>query len=438
METSNSRLLSLDVFRGLTIAGMILVNNPGDWGYIYPPLRHAVWHGCTPTDWIFPFFLFIVGVSIAVALGKRKDRGDASISLYQKIGYRGAVIFGLGLFLAAFPKFKYEGGEGLLIVHYILLGIVILAVFAREVLNQERFRQPQQLNMRKWLGYTALAAVVGMIGIGLNHYHLGTLRIPGVLQRIAVVYFLAALLFLHSTPRLQIGIVALVLLGYWALMTLVPIPGGIPPNLEPDANLGAWLDRTILGTNHLWSQSRTWDPEGILSTLPAVGTALLGILTGEWLRSSRQNKTKVRGLLLSGLALAIAGQVWNLVFPINKSLWTSSFVLYTAGLAQLFLAASFWLIEVKGWKKWGKPFEVFGVNALFAFVLSGILAKLMSAVKWQIGGEEIQTFRGWLYQTFFTPYFEPINASLGFALLHIALIFLCSWILFRNKIYIKV
>lgn len=438
METNNTRLLSLDVFRGLTIAGMILVNNPGDWGNIYSPLKHAVWHGSTPTDWIFPFFLFIVGVSIAIAMGKRKDRGDTSFALYQKIGSRAAIIFGLGLFLAAFPKFKYEGGAGLLVIHYILLGIAILAVFTREVLNQGRFQEPQYQNIRKWLGYTALAAAAGMIGIGLGHYHLSTLRIPGVLQRIAVVYAFAALIFLHSTPRIQIGLVVVLLLGYWALMTLVPIPGGIPPNLEPEANLGAWLDRSILGTNHLWSQSRTWDPEGILSTLPAIGTALLGILTGEWLRASRQKNTKVRGLLISGLALAIAGQVWNLVFPINKSLWTSSFVLYTAGLAQMFLAGSYWLIEVRGWKKWGKPFEVFGVNALFAFVLSGIIAKLMSAVKWNIDGGTMQTFRGWLYQTFFTPYFEPINASLGFALLHIAGIFLCSWGLYRYRIYIKV
>jgi len=373
-----------------------------------------------------------------MALGKRKDRGDASAALYQKVGYRAAVIFGLGLFLAAFPKFRYEGGDGLLIVHYILLGIATLAIFVREVLSQDHFRKPQHQKMRKGLGFAALFAVLGMIVIGLGHYHLGTLRIPGVLQRIAVVYALAALLFLHSTPRIQIGIAATLLLGYWALMTLVPVPGDGAPNLEPGTNLGAWLDRAILGTNHLWSQSKTWDPEGILSTIPAVGTALLGILSGEWLRSSRQKHTKVRGLLLAGLALALAGQIWNLAFPINKSLWTSSFVLYTAGLAQIFLALCFWLIDIKGWKNWGKPFEIFGVNALFAFVLSGILAKLMSAVKWSVGGEEVQTFRGWLYQTFFTPYFEPINASLGFALLHIAFIFLCALALYRNKIYIKV
>jgi len=438
METINTRLLSLDVFRGMTIAGMILVNNPGDWGNIYPPLKHAVWHGCTPTDWIFPFFLFIVGVSISMALGRRKDNVDAGSSIHRKIAYRTAVIFGLGLFLAAFPKFKFEGAEGLLRVHYLLLGIATTAVFMREVLNQRQFEHARHRNIRKWLGFAALGAALGMFIIGLGHYQLGTLRIPGVLQRIAVVYGIASLLFIHFSPRAQTSAAAILLLGYWVLMTLVPVPGGVTPNLEPETNLGSWLDRTVLGTNHLWSQSKTWDPEGILSTLPAIATALIGVRSGVWLRSPRKSDKKVLGLLVSGIVLVLAGQVWNLVFPINKSIWTSSFVLYTAGLAQIFLGLCYWLIDVQGWKKWGKPFGIFGVNALFAFVLSGILAKLMSAIKWQVDAENVQTVRGWLYQTLFTPYFEPINASLAFALFHIAFIFLCAWVLYRNKIFIKV
>lgn len=438
MEKSNTRLLSLDVFRGITIAGMILVNNPGDWGNIYPPLKHAVWHGCTPTDWIFPFFLFIVGVSISMALGRRKDSVMATSSIHYKIVYRTAVIFGLGLFLAAFPKFKFEGGESLLQAHYILLGIATIAVFFREVLNQRQFEQARNRNIRKWLGFAALGAALGMFMIGLGHYHLGTLRIPGVLQRIAIVYGVVSLMFIHFSPRLQVGAVAILLVGYWVLMTFVPVPGGIAPNLEPATNLGAWLDRTVLGTNHLWSQSKTWDPEGILSTLPAIATALIGVRSGVWLRSSQKADKKVFGLLVAGIVLVLAGQAWNQAFPINKSIWTSSFVLYTAGLAQIFLGLCYWLINVRGWKKWGKPFEIFGVNALFAFVLSGILAKLMSAIKWQVDAESVQTVRGWLYQTFFTPYFDPINASLAFALFHILFIFLCAWILFRNKIFIKV
>ncbi|MEY4133809.1 MAG: acyltransferase family protein [Saprospiraceae bacterium] len=438
MEKTNTRLLSLDVFRGMTIAGMILVNNPGDWGNIYAPLKHAVWHGCTPTDWIFPFFLFIVGVSIAIALGRRKADVGGGSSIYGKIAYRTAVIFGLGLFLAAFPKFKFEGNEGLLRIHYVLLGIATIAVFLREVLNQRQFEQARHRNIRKWLGFAAIGAALGMFVIGLGHYHLGTLRIPGVLQRIAVVYGIASLLFVHFSPRAQTATAAILLVGYWVLMTFVPVPGGIAPNLEPGTNLGAWLDRTVLGTDHLWSQSKTWDPEGILSTLPAIATALIGVRSGAWLRSPRKMEKKVPGLLVAGIILILAGQAWNLIFPINKSLWTSAFVLYTAGLAQIFLGLCYWLIDVQNWKKWAKPFEIFGVNALFAFVLSGILAKLMSAIKWQVDEERIQTVRGWLYQTFFTPNFEPVNASLAFALFHIAFIFLCAWALYRNKIFIKV
>lgn len=435
---ANKRLLSLDVFRGLTIAGMILVNNPGDWGNIYPPLRHAVWHGCTPTDWIFPFFLFIVGVAISIALGKRKDRGDAPSAMYRKIGYRALVIFALGLFLAAFPKFKFEGNASLLNVHYVLLSIAMLAVFVREVFDQELFQQASYQQARKWLGYAALAAALGMLIIGWNHYQLGTLRIPGVLQRIAVVYAIASLLFLHFSPRAMFATGVILLLGYWGLMTLVPVPGGIAPNLEPETNLGAWFDRAVLGTQHLWSQSKTWDPEGILSTIPAIGTAIAGILTGELLRSSKSGMEKVKWMLISGVILTVLGQVWNLAFPINKSLWTSSYVLYVGGLAQIFLGITYWIIDLKGWKAWSKPFEVYGTNALFAFVLSGVVAKLMSAIQWQVDAETTQTVRGWLYHTFFTPYFSPINASLGFAILHIAFILLCCWALYRYRIFIKV
>ncbi len=437
MEPSK-RLLSLDVFRGLTIAAMILVNNPGDWGNIYAPLRHAAWHGCTPTDWIFPFFLFIVGVAISIALGKRKDRGDSPAAMYRKIGYRAAVIFGLGVFLAAFPHFRFEGPAWLRNVHYVLLSVAMLAVFLREIFDQELFQGPGYQNARKWLGYVAVIAAGLMAVIGLNHYYLGTLRIPGVLQRIAIVYALASLLFLHYSPRVLFGVAVVLLLGYWGLMTLVPVPGGLAPNLEPGTNLAAWSDRTVFGIQHLWSQSKTWDPEGFLSTIPAMGTAIAGILTGELLRSSRTGTQKVVWMLISGVILIALGQLWNLVFPINKALWTSSYVLYVGGLAQVFLGAAYWLIDLKGIKAWSKPFEIYGVNALFAFVLSGVLAKLISAMHWQVDAETTQTVRGWLYDTLFTPYFSAINASLGFAILHIAFIFLCSWALYRYRIFIKV
>lgn len=436
---SQQRLLSLDVLRGMTIAGMILVNNPGDWGAVYPPLLHAKWHGCTPTDLIFPFFLFMVGTAIAIALGKRKDRGDAPSAMYQKIGYRTLVIFGLGVFLAAFPHFKYEGGPGLQTVHYILLSLAMIAVFSREVLDRGAMTTPGGQQARRILAYTAWIAVAGMVIIGISgHYHLDTLRIPGVLQRIALVYGIASLIFLHASTRMQIFIGAALLLVYWALMTLVPVPGGIAPNLEPETNLGAWLDRTVLGVNHLWSQSKTWDPEGILGTIPAVGTALIGIWSGEVLRSQKAPLDKVKWLLISGVLLVAIAQVWNLVFPINKALWTSSYVLYAGGLAQLFLGGIYWMIDIKGIKGWSLPFQVYGVNALFAFILSGIVAKLLSAIKWQLDAENTQTLKGWIYDTLFTPYFSAINASLGFALLNVTFIFVCSWFLYKNRIFIKV
>ena len=422
------RLLSLDILRGITIAGMILVNNPGDWGNVYAPLLHAKWHGCTPTDLVFPFFLFMVGVSIAIALGKRKDRGDDPRAMYRKIGGRTLSIFGLGLFLTAFPHFKYEGAPLLQTVHYLLMGVFMLSVFAAEAHGSSRL-----LRTLIW------GAAAGMLLIGLSgHYHLSTLRIPGVLQRIALVYGITSLIFLHVSLRGQALLGAGLLLLYWGLMALVPVPGGIAPNLEPETNLGAWLDRAILGTSHLWSQSKTWDPEGLLGTLPAVGTGLVGVLSGELLRSALRPVEKCKWLLISGALLVVLGQVWNLAFPINKALWTSSYVLYAGGLAQLALALIYWLVDIKGIQRWGMPFRIYGVNALFAFALSGIFAKLLSAIKWQDAAGEAQTLKGWLYEGFFTPFLSPVNASLAFALFNVGVLFLCCWGLYRKNIFIKV
>ena len=435
---SGKRLLSLDVFRGLTIAGMIMVNNPGDWSHVYPPLLHADWHGCTPTDWVFPFFLFIVGVAISIALGKRKERGDSFGVIYRKIGYRAVVIFALGLFLALFPNFRYEGSEGLLMPHYILLTIAMLAVFTREVFDQESFQEAKYQKARRWLGYLALAAAAGMVIIGIGHYNWSNLRIPGVLQRIALVYAICSVLFLKFSTRQQFWIGVGILLAYWAMMTLVPVPGGIAPNLEPDTNLGAWLDRTILGTNHLWSQSVNWDPEGLLSTLPAIGTGICGVLTGEWLRSSKNDYEKISGLMVAGAILLALSLCWNLYFPLNKKIWTSSYVLYVGGIAMLFLGVVYYIVDVKGKKWWIKPFEVYGMNALFAYVLSGVFAKLMGVIKWETGPDTTMNLHGWVYQTFFTPFLGDYGASLAYALFNVAFVLAFCWILYRYRIFIKV
>jgi predicted acyltransferase len=366
------RLLSLDVFRGVTVAAMILVNNPGSWGHIYAPLRHAAWHGCTPTDLIFPFFLFIVGISIVFALsGRRADPSGHGRTL-AKAFRRSLILFGIGLLLGLFPAFDFAH-----------------------------------------------------------------MRIPGVLQRISVVFFICSLLYLKTGVRVRLVLMGGLLLLYWALLTLVPVPGVGAPNLEATTNLGAWLDRTLL-PGHLWSQSKVWDPEGVLSTLPALVTGLAGILTGEWLRSSREAATKTVGLFAAGNLALLAGLAWDLVFPINKALWTSSFVLYTAGWALVGLALSYWFIDVKGHRAGLKPFIAFGMNAIGAFILSGLLPKLLALVKVQGPAGSPTGIRTYFQETFLVPYFSPENASLLGAILFLLLCFVPIWVLYRRRIILKV
>jgi predicted acyltransferase len=370
--TKTERLLSLDVFRGITIAGMILVNNPGTWKYVYPPLRHAEWHGCTPTDLIFPFFLFIVGVAVTYSLSKRKAQGIPQSKLILQIGKRSIILFLLGLIMAGFPYFD-----------------------------------------------------------------LSSIRIPGVLQRIGVVYFVTAVLYLKSSTKTQAITAAGLLLFYWILMTFIPVPGVGDPNLEPETNLGAWLDRLLLG-GHLWSSSKTWDPEGILSTLPAVSTALIGVLTGEWLRLDKDKTIKTVGLFLAASFLMLGGYVWDGWFPINKSLWTSSYVLYTGGLALNFLAVCYWFIDVKGYKFWIKPFLVYGMNAITVFFLSGIMAKLLYIIKISgADGSEV-SLKSYLFDLLFLSWLDPYNASLLWAVSYILLWLGLMWILYAKNIFIKV
>lgn len=379
LQKSPPRLLSLDVFRGLTVAAMILVNNPGSWAHIYAPLEHAEWNGCTPTDLIFPFFLFIVGVSISYALGSKKQHMNHS-KLIMTALKRALILFGLGLFLSLFPK-----------------------VFTEPL---EAFR---------------------------------TVRIPGVLQRIAVVFFITALIFIKTSPKTQLRTMIGILIAYWALMTLVPVPGLGYANLEKETNLGAWLDRTILTEAHLWKSARTWDPEGILSTLPAVATGLFGVLAGSWLRrKDREESVKISWMFSIGVLAVILGLIWDLCFPINKALWTSSFVLYTGGLATIGLALCYWLIDVQGYKKGTKPFVVYGVNAITVFFLSGLIPRILSMIRVKMPDGTVSGSKEWMYETFFTPYFSPVNASLAGAITFILIWLLILWWMFNKKIIIKV
>lgn len=425
------RLLSLDIFRGITIAGMILVNNAGSWSTIYPPLQHAEWHGITPTDWVFPFFLFIVGVAIPLALGKRKERGDDPVAIRRKILRRVAIIFGLGLFLAAFPRFGMTAEAGSLrTFHYLVLAVFMVALFTREASAVG--------NVKRIAGWVALGAIGVMIVIGFFGYDFSRLRIPGVLQRIALVYGACSLLFMKFNWRMQAWVGLGLLLLYWFLMMVVPVPGIGPANLEPTTNLGAWFDNLLL-KGHMYSQTKVWDPEGLLSTLPAIVTGIIGMLTGTWVKTERDHFEKVAGMLVAGTLLLAISHVWDLNFPINKKIWTSSYVCYTGGVALLILGVIYWLVDIHSYKKWAKPFIIYGTNALFVYVMSGLVVKTMFAIKWAGEGDKVWNVQSWIYQNGFASTFSnPYNASLAYAIACVLFFFGLAWVLYRAKIFIKV
>jgi predicted acyltransferase len=369
---SSRRRDTLDVFRGLTVAGMVLVNNPGTWRAVYAPLRHADWHGWTPTDLIFPFFLFIVGVAIPLALGRRLADGESRADIIWKIVRRAAIIFCLGL-----------------VLH------------------------------------------------GVSSLDLATIRIPGVLQRIAVCYLVAALLFVTTGWRTQAVLSAVALAGYWAALTLVPVPGFGVGDLGKEGNLAAWLDRTVLGP-HIWRIGRVYDPEGILSTVPAVVTTLLGVFTGGWIRGARSPGATARGFLVAGLPGIAVGLLWGQWFPVNKALWTSSYVLFTAGAALVALAACYWLIEIKGSRWWTAPLVALGVNALAVFFLSTLLAILLTRIRVPIGGASSRPLQAVLFEGFFVPWAPATAASLAWAVANVLLWLLLVWPLFRKGVRLSV
>lgn len=375
MEQPKERFVSLDVFRGMTIAGMILVNNPGMWGAqnIYPPLQHADWHGCTPTDLVFPFFLFIVGVAMTFSFAKRVERGDTKGDLYVHIVRRALIIFGLGLLLNGFP----------LLIEFFKTG---------------EFKDP--------------------------------LRIPGVLQRIATCYLIGSIIVLNARPKGIAIIVMILLLGYWLAMAL---HGNIDTK---DRNLAAVIDRAVFG-KHVWKFARTWDPEGLLSTAPALCTTLLGALTGYWLRlQTKLPHEKTSGLFAFGCIGAVLGMFWDTWFPINKPIWTSSYVLYTGGLACIFLAFCYWLIDIQGCRRAGIAFEVFGINPIVSFVGSSLLAQiLVYTVK-----VEGLSLKAWLFKKVYEPIAPktPMFTSLLYALSYVLLWLCIMTILYRKRIIIKV
>lgn len=380
MEDSNQRLLALDVFRGATVAAMILVNNPGDWGNIYAPLKHAEWHGCTPTDLIFPFFLFIVGVSITFAMSSRKDDEQSHTRTIIKALKRALILFSLSLFLSLYPRI---------------------------------FTDP----------LTALS----------------TVRIPGVLQRIAVVFLVATIIFLKNSEKNILRITVGILILYWVIMTFIPVPGAGYANLEKETNMGAWLDRSLLSEAHLWKSAKTWDPEGILSTLPAVASGLIGVMVGIYLRRKDVGDgAKTAWIFSTGLMMFVGGMIWDLQFPMNKSLWTSSFVLYTSGLAAMILAFCFWIIDVNRYSRFTMPFVVYGKNAITVFFLSGLLPSTMNMIKMTNADGSESGLQSWLYDNVFSTNFSTVNASLAWAISQILFWFIILYILYRKNIFIKV
>lgn len=365
----STRLTSLDAFRGLTVAAMILVNNPGSWAQVYAPLRHAEWHGLTPTDLVFPFFLLIVGVAIPFSLGQRLESGTVPTALIGRVLRRSLILVGLGLAMRAIPDFD-----------------------------------------------------------------LATMRYYGVLQRIGLVYLGAGLVFLFMGSGSRVVLTVFLLLGYWLLMTQVPVPGHAAGDLSPAGNWAAWVDRLVLD-GHLWGS--TWDPEGLLSTLPALATALIGISAGEWLRSGRTSGSLLEGLLLSALLLLGAGYLWALAFPVNKSLWTSTYVLVTAGWGLGLLGFLYWAIDVRGWRsRWQAWMVVFGVNAITAFVASGMLTKALLRIR--VGeGEGVSLYQA-IYESGFRSWAGELNGSLAFALAYVLLWWLLMSILQRRGVTLKV
>jgi predicted acyltransferase len=396
-HTTRERLLSLDVFRGLTIAGMLLVNDPGTWSAIFPPLEHAEWHGWTPTDLIFPFFLFIVGITTHLSLSARRARGDDDSAIVKQILRRGFIIYLLGFAMALFPFYQWGNIEAL-------------------------------PNATPW----------DRIVWRLDH-----VRILGVLARIGIVYIIAGLLTYKTTLRQQIYIIAGLLFGYWFAMTLIPVPGeneiGALLLHTKDRHLAAYVDRLILGTKHIWTGSVTFDPEGILSTFPAIATAMLGVLTGRWLvQREKPLLERITGLFAAGSLGMVVGLMWNWSFPINKNLWTSSYVIFTAGMACVALATIMWIVDYANVKWWTKPFVVFGVNPIVAFVGSGVMARLIYTL-WKVdyNGRSV-SIQSAIYQAGYASWLPPRVASLAFALSFVLLWYGILLVLYRRNIILKV
>jgi predicted acyltransferase len=376
-QPATTRLMSLDIFRGLCVAGMIVVDNPGNDTKAYWPIMHADWNGWTPADFIFPSFLFLVGISLVFSTASRLQRGQSRSQILVHALWRTLLLIAIGFLVNASPIVGFD-------VH--------------------------------------------------------TFRFEGVTQRIALCYLAAVALELWTGRRGQVIALAACIIGYWALMRFVPVPGsGVPgrdiPFMDPDRNLAAWLDRRLF-MGHLYNVTR--DPEGILHTIPAIGTTLSGVLAGHWLRSTKSQAAKAWGMFLVGIVGLCAGMLWNRSFPINKNLWTSSFVLFTTGFALVFLALLYWILEIRQWRgTWTMPILVLGMNAIAAFVADAVVygpgysfnakGPNGTSMPWHEAAQAyLESFR------LSTP-----AASLVYSLAALAFCWMLLWLLWRKRVFIK-
>lgn len=393
LSTKPQRLLSLDAFRGMTIIGMVLVNNPGTWaaGQRYAPLDHAPWHGWTPTDWIFPLFLFIMGTSLAYSMKKYREGAATDPAVYVRIIRRTILLFALGLFSVLFGR------------------------------------------------------TLAMIFDDADGLHFETWRILGVLQRIALVYLAASLIVLHTGLRSQAVIILALLLGYWALLGWLPAGSDYETRLSPEGNIVRVVDLKVLGAEHMYTQAKSekTEPEGLLSTLPAIVNTLLGYWVGLAIQRRGANWGTVRWLVVAGLVVAAIGLAWGMVFPINKKLWTSSFVLLTSGVGMTGLGLCLGLFDVAGYRKLARPFEIVGINAIFIFVGSGLLSQLLGAIELKIAGADGNadaiSAKGWIYKELFTDHIsDPKLASFMFAAATVAFWWIILWGMARRGWSVRV
>jgi predicted acyltransferase len=383
---------------------MILVNNPGNWGAIYAPLDHAEWHGWTFTDLIFPFFIWIVGVAIPLSTARRLEQGQSRRQLLLHALRRSVIIFALGFFLNSFL--------------YLIDGSL--------------FRD----------GFSAWF-----------HNYAMTVRVPGVLQRIGICYFIATMIYLGTGIRGQIIWIAGLLAGYWVLMIIGPLFGCGTGGLEQHGNFAEYIDNLVLNGKiigvHVWKGGKTWDPEGIFSTVPAIASCLFGIMTGHLIRSKQTPETKTAWLFVGGNLLLFAGVVMDVWLPINKKLWTSSYSVFMAGMAMNCFAVCYWLVDVQGCRKWAKPFAIYGMNAIAVFLMAGLLGRILPTIKVATAAGKTVGLQSYLYDNLFAPFASadtapffgflasPKNVSLMWAFMYVTGLYLVAYAMYRRKWFLK-